>query len=275
MQDHVQFPIVFTGQKNSHLSGAEVVLDSQPFPTIDSFISHDDNYTDSQIFTYYFNRQSPLVQLLFDKLNNYKDHIVTSIADVNEDFDLFIANVVLLHPKSRGHLKITGVDEKDDPKITTGYLSDPQDIATIQRSIRKIVKLCDTTYFKSVNSSIVKVNLPECDLYEFLSDEYWECYMLQLSLTIYNNAGTCPMGKVVDEELKVYGVNKLRVIDASVIPSMPSGNINAPVIMIGERSSDLIKNEYLGKLSELDGLAQGNIDEYVDTDYMYTTDVKT
>lgn len=65
-----------------------------------------------------------------------------------------------------------------------------------------------------------------------------------MGTTAWHHAGTCAMGKVVNNNLKVFGVEKLRVVDASVMPSVTSGNTNAPTIMIAERIADVIKSDY-------------------------------
>jgi choline dehydrogenase len=88
---------------------------------------------------------------------------------------------------------------------------------------------------------------PGCAHLEFQSDPYWECVIRHHTWSSYHDSGTCKMGPptdpwaVVDPELRVYGVPNLRVADASIMPEITSGNINAPIIMIGEKAADLIK----------------------------------
>lgn len=84
--------------------------------------------------------------------------------------------------------------------------------------------------------------LPMCK--DFIEDAYWECFVRHLTMTMYHPTGTCAMGKVVDSDFRVFGVDNLRVVDASVMPEITSGNTNAPVIMLAEKASDVIRNHW-------------------------------
>ena len=87
-------------------------------------------------------------------------------------------------------------------------------------------------------------------VYFLETEEYLICTIKALAQTLYHPVGTCKMGPsndkeaVVDSRLKVYGIKGLRVIDASIMPTIVSGNTNAPAIMIGEKGSDLIKEDW-------------------------------
>jgi choline dehydrogenase len=74
------------------------------------------------------------------------------------------------------------------------------------------------------------------------TDEDWLAYCREMGETVFHPTSTCSMGSVVDEQLRVKGVNNLRVVDASVMPAVPSGNINAAVIAVAEKAADSIKN---------------------------------
>lgn len=112
-------------------------------------------------------------------------------------------------------------------------------------------QVAQTDIFQAVNASLNTHAGQGCSGLEFLSDEFWRCQARHYSQTIYHPVGTCKMGPqsdpwaVVDPRLKVHGVNGLRVIDASIMPYITTGNTNAPTIMIGEKGADLIKEDYL------------------------------
>lgn len=114
------------------------------------------------------------------------------------------------------------------------------------------VSLTRTRALKRFGSQLVPV--PNCLHVPMYSDAYYECVARHYTLTIYHPIGTCKMGPywdqeaVVDPQLRVYGVKGLRVIDASIMPNLVSGNTNAPVIMIAEKGADLVKEFWLSNM---------------------------
>ena len=103
---------------------------------------------------------------------------------------------------------------------------------------------------KPMEPEPVRIELPSCQDELYDSNAYWECYIRELTLTLYHPVGTAKMGHsndpdaVVDPRLRVKGVAGLRVVDASIMPDIVSGNTNAAVIMIGEKASDMIKQDH-------------------------------
>ena len=155
----------------------------------------------------------------------------------------------LLRPKSRGNIKLTSKDPFVPPIIQPNYYSHPQDVEIMKAGLKWSLKLAQTDYFKK-NSLQVMVAKFGCGDSAPFSDDYLECLLKNWSLTIYHPVGTCKMGpasdpwSVVDHELRVHGVIGLRVADASIMPTLTTGNTNAPCIMIGEKAAHMILHDY-------------------------------
>ncbi|KAJ9586360.1 hypothetical protein L9F63_019982 [Diploptera punctata] len=160
---------------------------------------------------------------------------------------------VVLHPKSRGYLTLKSSNPLDPPLIYANYLSDPADMATLLDAINITLRLGNTRVLKQqYGFELDKTPLPNCvSKYPFGSEGYWECYARLATGPENHQAGSCRMGPttdpmaVVDPELKVYGIDGLRVMDASIMPMVVSGNTNAPAVMIAEKGTDMIKDKWL------------------------------
>ncbi|TMW51707.1 hypothetical protein DOY81_003199 [Sarcophaga bullata] len=157
---------------------------------------------------------------------------------------------VLAHPKSVGNIQLKSNSAQDPPLINADYLSAPEDVEVLLRTMKYFMKLEQTQAFREKQFEILHIPLEECDQHEFKSEEYWKCYFSYFSSTCFHHVGTVKMGNVndksacVDPRLKLKGTENLRVIDASVIPYVTSGNTNAPTAMIAEKASDLIKEDW-------------------------------
>jgi len=153
---------------------------------------------------------------------------------------------VLLRPQSSGWLELQSADPLQHPKIFANYFSDSVDVKTLAAgamwSLRMVHRLALTSQTVRLNTA----KLPGCQQFNFFSSQYWECAVRHTTATTYHPAGTCKMGPekdkdaVVDPELRVHGVQGLRVVDASIMPQIVSGNTMAPVYMIAEKAADLI-----------------------------------
>ncbi|KAK9496963.1 hypothetical protein O3M35_012846 [Rhynocoris fuscipes] len=152
----------------------------------------------------------------------------------------------LLHPKSHGFVRLKSSNPKEAPVIDPKYLTDSYDVKILIEGLKLVQKLIKTKSFKSVDAKLYEKPMPGCENFKFGSDNYWKCYIKHLTLTSYHPVGTCKMGldessSVVDHRLRVHRTNNLYVIDASIMPSLPSANTNAAVMMIAEKGADLIK----------------------------------
>jgi len=154
------------------------------------------------------------------------------------DFSAFTTSVCQLRPESRGELKIQSKDPKQYPSIQPNYLSTELDLRTAVNGLKVARKI---TSAPSMEPYILDEYVPG---YQYQSEAELEEAVRKYSQTIYHPAGTCKMGSdasaVVDDQLKVHGIDKLRVVDASIMPEIVSGNTNAPTIMIAEKASDMI-----------------------------------
>jgi choline dehydrogenase len=159
-----------------------------------------------------------------------------------ENVSLMASNCV---PHSEGEIVIRSPDPLVHPEIKLNYFGDPHDLKVIVAVMRKVLSI--TEKWEGLGDWIVPPRLAKLHGYEpgtVPSDAFLENVALHFAMTVYHLSCTCRMGDVVDERLRVMGVHGLRIADASVMPEIPSGNINAPCIMIGERASDLLKKDH-------------------------------
>jgi choline dehydrogenase len=150
-------------------------------------------------------------------------------------------SVCQLRPESRGHIAVQSPDPMAYPAIHPNYLDTPLDRETAVAGMR-VGR--DLTGAKAMQPFVVRETLPG-DAAQ--SDEQLLEAARHISQTIYHPVGTCKMGPdpmaVVDERLRVRGLEALRVVDASIMPVITSGNTNAPTIMIAEKASDMIRED--------------------------------
>lgn len=157
---------------------------------------------------------------------------------------------VLLRPRSRGQLRLVSRNPYDAPDIDPRYLTHPQDINTLVDAMKLCLRLATMPALQALGARVWEKPLPGCELYPFLTDEYLACVARSYTSTLYHPVGTCRMGAVndsrtvVDPKLRVKGIDHLRVVDASIMPSVVSGNTNAPVIMIAEKAADIIQEHW-------------------------------
>ena len=145
---------------------------------------------------------------------------------------------VLLHPQSRGSVVLSSPQAEAKPSIRFNFLDEPGDLATLRRSIRMLREVFARPELQPLRAREVRPG-PSVQ-----SDEALDAHVRQSLGTFCHPAGTCAMGRsgpaVVDERLRVRGVERLRVIDASVMPSLPGGNINAPTMMIAAKGAAMV-----------------------------------
>ncbi|HEX3242478.1 MAG TPA: GMC family oxidoreductase N-terminal domain-containing protein [Solirubrobacterales bacterium] len=142
----------------------------------------------------------------------------------------------LLTPKSRGSVRLASNDPTARPVIRNNFYSDPADMPRILDALRLTEEICASPAMRPYAAD--RYNAPDGD-----SDDALRRHAARTTFAIYHPVGTCAIGSVVDSELCVQGLEGIRVVDASVMPTVPRGNTNAPTIAIAERASDLIRGE--------------------------------
>ncbi|KAF2359802.1 Glucose-methanol-choline oxidoreductase N-terminal [Trinorchestia longiramus] len=157
----------------------------------------------------------------------------------------------LVRPKSRGWVYLNSKNPQDNPIIDFNFLSHREDIDLMIKAIRFAMKIAGTRSMQEgTGMTFAWQKLTSCSNFRDDSDEYWECFARHFTTSANNPMGTCKMGpgtdelSVVSHTLKVRGVSRLRVVDASIMPQSVSGPPLGTVIMIAEKASDLIKEEW-------------------------------
>lgn len=153
----------------------------------------------------------------------------------------YSTHITLLRPKSRGEVTLNDSDSRSSPRIDLNLLSNDADIETLIKGIKITREILNAPAFADCRQA------SDDQLLRDPTDEQLKEFLRQEVQHIYHPVGTCKMGKdkmsVVDPQLRVHGLQGIRVIDASVMPTIVGGNTNAPTIMIGERGADLILEE--------------------------------
>lgn len=148
-------------------------------------------------------------------------------------------NPCFLQPKSRGTVRLRSADPMAPVVFDAGALREQADVDTLVRGVKLSRRILRAPSMRRLVSAELA---PSAD--EAITDQALESYVRQRAKTVYHPVGTCKMGtdpqSVVDPQLRVHGVARLRVCDASVMPTIVSGNTNAPVIMIAERCGDFV-----------------------------------
>jgi choline dehydrogenase-like flavoprotein len=147
--------------------------------------------------------------------------------------DGWALSACLLRPTSAGTVKLRARIPTAKPRILHNYLDTEEDRATAIAGLRKCLEIAEQPALRAVTTG--PYGVPDGD-----DDASMLAHIERNSTTLYHPVGTCAMGRVVDAEFRVRGIDALRVVDASVMPTLVRGNTNAPTIMIAERASELI-----------------------------------
>jgi len=182
----------------------------------------------------------PDIQLYFSPLTYEKSAVPGKRALTRTDsFSGFTTSVSPCRPTSLGYLEIKSADPKDAPAIHPDYLATNHDVEELLAGVRFLRKLAATPALSSIIDEELKPGPNKTSDEELVADIRARAY------SVFHPVSTCRMGpdaseNVVDSRLRVHGIAGLRVIDASIFPTVTSGNTNAPAIMVGEKGSDLV-----------------------------------
>jgi choline dehydrogenase len=147
----------------------------------------------------------------------------------------FTCSVSQLQVESRGSVRIASADPLAPPSIRYNYLATENDRRVMVDGLKAVRRIVNTPPMRDYVAGEFQPGEA------VQTDADWLAYCRETGDTVFHPTSTCSMGTVVDEKLKVKGVDGLRVIDASVMPAVPSGNINAAVVAVAEKGADLVK----------------------------------
>ena len=214
LQDHMQLPIVFRSNVQ------------KPYSTL---------LTGNALFV----RTRPgNIQAPPDMQINFVPTVPGQLATVLPDFGgpVCIFLPILIQPMSIGEVRLRSANPLDLPVVDPNYLMQDTDVSVFVEAVNIIRRIAATKSFAGLNGGEIFPG-PDADIDSFIRGN---------TSTLWHPAGTCKMGRdamaVVDPQLRVYGIDGLRVVDASIMPNVTSGNTFTPCIMIGEKAADMILN---------------------------------
>ncbi|VDI33911.1 Hypothetical predicted protein [Mytilus galloprovincialis] len=161
----------------------------------------------------------------------------------------FAVNICKLHHKSRGTVRLRSKNPMAPPLIDPQYLANQDDVDSYVKVIRYMQEFANNSAWNSIGTTFIRQEecTSFCKAFTFDTDDYWKCMIRHYATSSNHQVSTCRMGAlhdktaVVDPYLRVKGIKNLRVADSSVMRNVPSGNTNAPTMMIGEKAADMIK----------------------------------
>ncbi|XP_063362186.1 ecdysone oxidase-like [Cydia amplana] len=267
LQDHVRIPVpvtIDTGAKKRDdtfwlKAAAQYLLEqtgphstNYDQPNVNAFLSVPGNkpLPDVQIDHNYFLPNTSYVYTMCTNALSFQNDICQQFSEFNAEKEIIIFFISLCRPHSKGRIMLRSTNPGDFPKIYSKYFSDEHDMKIYVSNLKRVLEILSTPIFRKFNAELQRIYFKDCDETVFECDEYWECMARTLTYNVYHPVGTAKMGKVgdpsavVDSKLRVLGLEGIRVVDASVMPTIPSVNTNAPTMMIAERAADFIKDQY-------------------------------
>ncbi|KAJ2950228.1 hypothetical protein O0L34_g11590 [Tuta absoluta] len=256
LQDHPTILVTLTAKKNILSAPKSILqvathLDTFPVPSIMGMGSLNKSnlaaQPDYEVIAFPFPAATLSPTLICTHVFNYEDYICEAIANAGQTRETLFALLSLLHPESRGSVKLSSCDPEDEPLIYSGFYITESDLDKHATCVEDYVSVLSSTLFRKYDGYVYDYGIKQCKHLTFASHEYWKCHIRNIVQTEWHLVGTCAMGPegvgVTDERLRVRGLKGIRVVDGGAIPVVTSGNTNAPIIMLAERASDLIKED--------------------------------
>ncbi|XP_052857946.1 glucose dehydrogenase [FAD, quinone] [Drosophila gunungcola] len=176
------------------------------------------------------------------------DRMYRDLAQAQQDH--FTLLVMQFHPQSVGRLWLRDRNPLSWPMIDPKYFVAEEDVEYLLDGIKASLRIIQMPAMQKIGARLLNRPVPGCETLQFASDDYWRCSIRTLSYTLHHQVATCRMGPesdpttVVNHQLKVHGMRRLRVVDTSVIPMPPTAHTNAAAFMIGEKAADMIRSEW-------------------------------
>ncbi|CAD1470259.1 unnamed protein product, partial [Heterotrigona itama] len=208
-------------------------------------------YPDIQFHVSYISR--PFEMDVLTSFFDLNDEVATEMRRTAMESNVVSLCIVLLNPRSRGTIKLRSADPADQVRIYANYFREREDLQTLLKSVDVVKSLVNTEAMRKQGMRLITLDIPECRHTEPGSSEYWECNVRNIATTLFHATGTARMGpandprSVVDPRLRVHGIERLRVIDASIMPNIVSANTNTPTMMIAEKGADMVKDDWRKK----------------------------
>jgi len=206
-----------------------------------------DGTPDVQIINYYYAEDDTVFMPSQLDAFNYDDDVVDQFIELNDDHEVLIAGVSLLRPCNAGKVVLTGTADGYEPVVEYGSL-DERDVGTLLKAVAWIRKLMKSSAFARYGPTVVPLKIRDGPAPDAESDQYWRHAVKHLTTMNVQMAGTNAMAVdgtkgVVNEDLEVFGVDGLMVVDSSALPTLFSAESSAPSMMVAEKAADIIKEK--------------------------------
>lgn len=231
-------PVIYQMEESSEVTAA---FNPHQFP-VPSFagnvaLNKSQSWPDYQSISLVFSPNSTDLLQLCSIMFSFSNEICQKFYEASINKITLFSLIGLGLPESRGEVMLTSTDPSEAPLVYPRMYSNRSDLTLIAKSFLDHNRVLNTTYFRSVNATLLDLGLCK----ETTTDmEFWECYSIAMSTTMWHYGGTCAMGLVLDSRFRVKGVESLRVVDSSAMPMLVNAKIYAAVGMLAERAADFI-----------------------------------